>query len=163
MKRSTFHIPILPHLKKYLVKKFFSGHNAPYKIEENTLLGKQFMSVIIDGRKVDFIDKHLEMSEKLSVKLSQDMMDRSPRLAKLVTINYFVDKLFKEELISWILSAEYHGVRPFPASKNFLEYYSIEEAEYSHDAAYRLWMRWKNRDYNNSRQSRTKKPSVASH
>jgi hypothetical protein len=162
MKSSTYNIPILPYLKKYVVKKFFDGHSPPYKMEEDTLLGKQFMSVIIDARKIDFIDRHLEMSDRLSVKLSNVMAERSVTLAKLVPINFFLDKIFKEELITWILSADYHGIRPFPAIRNFLAYYSIEEREYSLDAAYRHWLRWKNKDYHTLQVNGKKNPRPVS-
>lgn len=162
--RTNYYIPVLPHVQKYVSKKFFNGNNhGPYKIEEHALLGKIFMAVIIDGRKADFIDKHLEMTGKLHVKLSQDMLKRSPRMNKLVTVNFFLDKLFKDALIDWILSADHYGIRPFPASKDFLQYYGIEEAEYSHDAAYRHWIRWKNSEYNKKHgQLRTKKGSIVS-
>jgi hypothetical protein len=147
--RALFKVPVLPYLKKYMVKQFFAGHKSPFKIEEDTLLGKQFMSLIIDARKIDFIDKHLEMSAVLEIVLSDSMRKRSPRISKLVCINKFADKLFKNDLIVWILAAEYFGIRPFPSSKAFLEHYSIDESEYSHDAAYKHWTRTKNGDFKN--------------
>jgi len=155
--QTQFRVPVLPYVKKYLIKKFFAGDQGPHKIEEDTLIGKQFMSVIIDARKKDVIDRHIEFSETLEVVLSQDMLLRSPKVAKLITINYFLDKVFKEELIAWILSAQHYGIRPFPASKDFLEYYGIEECEYSHDAAYKIWTRWKNRDYGKKKSQRRPK------
>jgi len=161
--QTQFRVPVLPYVKKYLTKKFFAGNHGPHKIEEDTLIGKQFMSVIIDARKKDVIDRHIEFSETLDVVLSQDMLLRSPNISKLITINYFLDKVFKEELIAWILSAQHYGIRPFPASRDFLEYYGIEEREYSHDAAYKIWTRWKNRDYDKKRsQRRTKIKSTTS-
>jgi hypothetical protein len=161
--QNQFKVPVSAYLKKYLAKKFYQGNKGPYKVEEDTLLGKQFMSIIIDGRKKDFIDKHIEYSETISVILSQDMILRSPKITKLVTINYFLDKVFKEDLIGWILSAQHYGIRPFNASKDFLAYYDIEETEYSRDAAYKLWNRWKNRDYDKKvSQPRTKIKSAVS-
>lgn len=147
MSGQTFKIPVLPYLKKYIVKQFFSGAKGPYKIEEDTLLGKQVMSLLIDARKIDFIDKHLEMSETLEVVLSDSMAKRSPRINKLICFNFFADKIFKTSLITWIRSAEHFGIRPFPASKGFLEHFEIEESEYSHDAAYRHWTRSMNSEY----------------
>lgn len=150
-------------MKKYLAKKFFSGRKrGPYKIEEDTLLGKQFMSVIIDARKKDVIDKHIQFSEHIEVILSQDMAARSPKISKLTSINFFLDKVFKEDLIGWILSAQYYGMRPFPASKDFLAFYGIEENEYSHDAAYKFWMRWKNSEYDKIKKESQRCPKLES-
>jgi hypothetical protein len=146
--KNNFKVPVSAYVKKYLAKKFFNGNKGPIKIEEDTLLGKQFMSIIIDARNKDFIDKHIEYTETIDVILSQDMMSKSPRIHKLVAINFFLDKLFKEALVDWILSAQHYGVRPFPASKDFLAHYGIDENEYSHDAAYKYWTRRKNADIN---------------
>lgn len=146
-----FRVPVMPYLKKYVEQKFFAGQTAPYKLEEDTLLGKQFMSAIIDARKKDVIDKHIEMSDHLHICLSEAMAERSPSIKKLIHINFFLDKLFKDALITWIQSAEYFDVRAFPASKAFLEKYGIDESEYSHDAAYRHWQRTKNASYNKTK------------
>ena len=140
--RKNFRVPVLPYLKKYIEKQFFAGLKAPYKIEEDSLIGKFMMSQIIDGRHKDLRgDKRIEMSQVIEIELSEAMAERSPSLGKLITVNYFLDKLFKNELITWIKSADYCGVRPFPASKAFLQHYKIDENEYSHDAAYRHWLR----------------------
>jgi len=147
--RKDFNVPLLPYLKKYAEKQFFAGYRAPYKIEEDTLIGKYIMSLIIDGRQVDMRgDKKIEMSERLHIHLSEAMAERSPSLRKLVPINYYLDKLFKNELITWIKSSEDCGVRPFVSSKNFLQHYSIDESEYTHDAAYKVWQRYKRQGHN---------------
>jgi hypothetical protein len=157
--RKNFSVPVLPYLKKYTEKHFFAGLKGPHKIEEDTLLGKQFMSIIIDARSKDFIDKHLEFTASLDVTLSESMAKRSPNLKKLICINFFLDKLFKDALVHWIKSADHFGIRPYPSSKMFLEYYGIEEAEYSHDAAYAHWKRYKNSDF--LAHQRTKKRAAA--
>jgi hypothetical protein len=160
---SNFKIPVSAYLAKYMMRKFFQDNKGPFKIEEDTLLGKQFMSIIIDARKKDVLDKHIEHTYTIEVILSQDMMKRSPNAAKLVTINFFLDKVFKEDLIGWILSASFYGIRPYRSCKDFLAFYSIDENEYSHDAAYKLWQRWNNADYKKKLgQPRTKIRSVAS-
>lgn len=144
-----FRVPVLPYLKKYVELKFFAGKKGPFKLEEDTLIGKQFMAAIIDARKKDVIDKHIEMSEYIEVELSEVMAERSPAIYKLIQVNFFLDKLFKDALITWIQSAEHFGVRAFPASKEFLIKYGIDESEYSHDAAYKHWLRVKNAAYHN--------------
>jgi hypothetical protein len=159
----NFRVPVQAYLKKYIIKRFFAGSKGPYKIEEKPLLGKLFMSCIIDGRKQDCIDTHLEKNTFIEVILSQDMLDRSPQPKKLQSIAFFIDKMFKESMIDFILTAQIYGVRPFNSVKDFLQEYGIEEHEYSSEAAYKLWLRWKNKDHEkNVRQKRTKLPSVSS-
>lgn len=142
-------MPLLPYLKKFAEKRFFAGYRAPYKLDEDTLIGKQFMCLIVDARTVDMRgDKKIEMSESLHVYLSEAMAERSPSLRKLVPINYYLDKFLKSELIAWIECAEYCGVRPFVSTKLFLQHYGIDESEYTHDAAYKVWQRYKRQGYN---------------
>jgi hypothetical protein len=155
--RKDFSVPLLPYLKKYTEKQFFAGYRAPYKIEEDTLIGKYVMSLIIDGRSVDMRgDKKIEMSERLHIHLSEAMAKRSPSLRKLVPINYYLDKVFKNDLITWIKSAEdCGGVRPFVSSKNFLVHFGIDESEYTHDAAYKVWQRYKRQGYHQNTSAAT--------
>jgi hypothetical protein len=159
----NFRVPVQEYLKKYIVKRFFAGSKGPYKIEEKPLLGKLFMAALIDGRKKDCIDTHLEKTTYIDVILSQDMLKRSPQPRKLQSIAFFVDKMFKESLIDHILTAQHYGVRPHNSVKDFLDLYEIEESQYTRDAAYKLWQRWNNRDEQNILgQKRTKKRSVPS-
>jgi hypothetical protein len=155
-----FKVPTTAYLKKWITRKIQNDNPGPLKIEEDTLLGKQFMSIIIDARKKDVIDQHLEHTHVIEVILSQDMMKRSPNLPRLVPINFFLDKLFKEDLRSWVLSARFYGIRPYPATKNFLEFYGIDESEYSHDAAYRYWQRWQSSQYKKDRKKKSGQPST---
>jgi hypothetical protein len=142
----NFRVPVQVYLKKYIVKRFFAGIKGPYKIEEKPLLGKLFMAAIIDGRKQDCIDTHLEKTTYIEVILSHAMLERSPQPKKFQSIAFFLDKMFKESLIDHVLTAQHYGIRPFNSVKDFLELYSIEEHEYSSEAAYKLWTRWKNKD-----------------
>jgi hypothetical protein len=159
----NFRVPVQAYLKKYIVKRFFAGSKGPYKIEEKPLLGKLFMAALIDGRKQDCIDTHLEKTTYIEVILSQDMLHRSPQPKKLQSLAFFMDKMFKESLIDFILTAQLYGVRPFNSVKDFLQEYGIEEHEYTSDAAYKLWLRWKNKDHEKIvRQKRTKTTSIPS-
>ena len=146
--RKNFKVPVYAYLLKYCRKQFFAGQSQPYKIEEDTLIGKQFMSVLMDVRKKEMMgDQLLLQTETLDVELSEAMAKRSPNLGKLAPLNFFLDKLFKDALIMWIKSAEHHGIKPYPSSKAFLEHFGIDEHEYSHDAAYKHWTRYKNEGF----------------
>jgi hypothetical protein len=148
MPRHEFAVPIFPYLKKYVEKKIFNGMAPPpFKVDQFSIIGKQFMSILIDHDRVDCFKYKLEMSETLRVHFSKRIAERSPRLYKLMGINFYIDSLFKEDLISWNLSASFHGIPPFTATKNFLAHYGIDESEYSTDSAYRYWLRWKNLEY----------------
>lgn len=139
--RDTFKIPMATYIKKYVVKKFFNGSAPPYKFEESSLIGKQLMSIIIDRRNAQ--GYHIPRDDFFEMQLNYEMLIRSPRIRKLALINKYLEKLFKEELIAWILSAKYHGIDPYRASKNFMTFYDIDEKEYSLDAIYKCWLRSK--------------------
>jgi len=152
--RREFNVPLLPYLEKYVKKKFFAGLPPPYKIEEDTLLGKQFMSLIIDGRRSNnMAGNKTKMSSTLHIQLSKCMAERSPNLRKLIAINLYFDKLFKDALITWVIAANDCGVVPFVSSKAFLVHFRIDEGEYSHDAAYKHWQRYKKMGYKENTQA----------
>src|SRR6185295_15457496 len=108
--RKHFNVPVLPYLKRYILKQFFAGQSAPYKIEEDSLIGKQFMSLMLDARPKDLNgDKKIEMTKRIELCLSEEIAKRSPTIGKLIQINYYLDKMFKDDLIVWIKSAEHYG------------------------------------------------------
>lgn len=141
----VFEVPICRHLLRYCEKHLFYGQQAPYKIEVRSLIGKQFMSLLIDARNEQMSgdQKIFKECAILEVELSNDFSRLSPNISKLIPINFYLHRLFRDSLITWIRCAEYHKIKPFPASIGFLDYYEIEESEYSHDAAYKHWTRYK--------------------
>lgn len=146
--QKRFDLYLFPYLKKYVEKMVLENERPPYKIDEDSLLGKQFMSLIKDARKTDMRgDKKIQPSALLSVVLSDAMAKRSPSPGKLQPINFFLDKLFKASLIIWIKSSDIAGTKPFVSSKQFLKYLCIDESEYTHDAAYKVWTRYKSIGY----------------
>lgn len=136
----TFKIPIKPHLKKFIMKAF--DYVEPIKVEEDTFLGKNIMSLIIDKRSVSVPWEGY--SEEVVLELSKQMAERSPKVRRLARINILLDRVFKQSLFLWVKAQHEAGIVPFQATKNFLAHFGIEEKEYSHDAAYRAWLRWKN-------------------
>lgn len=142
-----FKVPILPHLKKFIMGQLYEGHAEPIKVEEDSPLGRSVMSILIDKRKVTgssavgFMDK--EYTSTLRLQLSSQMMKRSPRINKLARLNLEFGEIFRQSLFVWVKAEKKNGVAAFPAVQNFLEEYGIEEAEYSKDAAYKAWQRYR--------------------
>lgn len=167
--RKDFRIPVPAYLKKYFVKQFFSGQHGPHKIEEDTLIGKHVMSLLLDARTRKLKHKHLTRNKRitrlpgesrgaqssasnstaarkdqvLEVILSEAMAKRSPNISKLIRLNTYLEDLFQSHLVTWIRSADFYGIPPYASSKDFLAYFAIDESEYSHDGAYRYWQRYK--------------------
>jgi hypothetical protein len=54
-----------------------------------------------------------------------------------------MDDTFKEHLLTWVEGQQTAGIPAHTACKMFLEFYDIDEKEYSLDAAYKLWQRTK--------------------
>jgi hypothetical protein len=140
-------ILLYPYVKKYIIKKYFSRKKSPYKVDEHDMVGKILICVILDKRNQKRIKALKGATEQLVVSLNQDMNRHSASQAKLQRANFYFDKMFKDALIEWIIASTYKKVDTKNVSlsiKNFLEYYNIEESEYSYDTAYKYWTRWAN-------------------
>ena len=145
---NEFKVPILPHLKKFIIAQLYNGQEEPIKVVEDSLLGRHIMSILIDKRNVTgsgavgFMDK--EYTSTLRLQLSSQMMKRSPRINKLARLNLELGEIFRQSLFVWVTCAKSYGIAAFPAVQHFLEEYGIEESEYSKDAAYKAWQRYQN-------------------
>lgn len=141
--RARFTIPVFPHVKKFIEKKYQA--TGVIKTEEYTTLGKMVTLALRDGRRwteYNTIErKHL--SDTITLHLTTEQLKLGPRTTKLLRINLDMDREFKSHLISWINAGTYVGIKPFNSCKNFLAYHRIDEKEYSLDAAYKYWQRLK--------------------
>lgn len=141
--RSRFTIPVFPHVKKFIEKKYQA--TGVIKTEEYTTLGKMVTLALRDGRRwteYNTIErKHL--SDTITLHLTTEQLKLGPRTTKLLRINLDMDREFKSHLISWINAGSFVGIKPFNSCKNFLAYHRIDEKEYSLDAAYKYWQRLK--------------------
>lgn len=116
--RNRFTIPVFPHVKKFILKKYRLTN--PIKTEETTSFGKSITLV-----------------------LTKEQSEFGPRQNKLIRINQAMDDAFKEHLLTWVGAQQEAGIPAYAACKMFLQFYDIDEKEYTLDAAYRLWQRSK--------------------
>ena len=155
---ADFKVPILPQLKKFVLAQLYDGQAEPIKVEEDSPLGRAVMSILIDKRQVKTSiarsthDK--EYSETLRLTLSHSMMERSPSIKKLARLNLEFDELFRQAIFIWVRAQNQNGVSSSEAVQNFLDYYKIEESEYTKDAAYQAWYRFKHQKYQKERKNR---------
>lgn len=145
-RRKDQSIPLLPYLDKFVRKHFFERQDPPFKIEDDSLLDQQIMALILDKRKIYFSGSKGRMTT-LPVSLSDKVPQKLITKEKLLLLNNYLALHFKQTLITWIESAEYCGVRPITSSKDYLNYYGITETEYTHGAAYKVWLRFKKRGH----------------
>jgi hypothetical protein len=143
-RRQVFSIPVYPHVKKFILKKF--RLHEPARAEEYNTFGKFIMNTLQDNRlRVDYNDSQFRdrLTASLQVNLTINQAKHAPRLQKLIRINHAMDDAFKEHLVTWIQGQNAAGIPAHTACKIFLEYYDIDENEYSLDAAYKIWQRSK--------------------
>lgn len=153
-----FKVPLLPHLKKFIMGQLYKGLSEPIKVEEDSPLGRSIMSILIDGRAVTTsAAKHFkdrEYSATFRITLSAAMAERSPRVSKLARLNLEFNEIFLQALYVWVKAENRNGVSAYVAVENFLLEYDIEENEYTKDAAYKAWQRYKSAGY--KKKSRTR-------
>ena len=141
MKDSSYKVRLLPHLTKFVTKEFFEGQTEPFKIREDSVIGKAFIRILMDKRKQKPNSNWDEYTHSITVYLSQDMMDHSPRAGRLEAINQDLHHLFKMALLIWIRCNSRFNIKVSESIRTFLDSYGIEEAEYPHATAYKLWQR----------------------
>ncbi len=148
----TITLPTKPHLKKFILKVYGP---EPIKVREDSNMGRHIMSILIDKREAG--DNHNDQyTERLKISLSQDMSKRSPRIKKLLRLNFFIDNDFKESLYIWVFGQINAGINPYNATRNFCEHFNFDETEYTHDAAQRAWLRYINKEYAKKKKDKTK-------
>lgn len=146
----TIKVPIKPHLKKFFLKTYHLSE--PVKVEEDTILGNQVMAILqdkrqVNGKDLNNITSHFNgsgsdlLTETLQISLSKSMIERSPRIAKLVRINLFLQHIFRHSVILFINGCTKSGVNPYNACKQFLQLYEFDENEYSLDGVHQIWKR----------------------
>lgn len=145
-----FNVPIKPHLKKFFLKTYHLSE--PIKIEEDSILGNQVMAILqdkrsVNGKDLNNINSQFNgsgsdlLTETLQITLSAEMNKRSPRVAKLVRINLFLQFMFRHSVIVFIEGCQKSGVNPYNACKQFLQLYEFDENEYSLDGVHQIWKR----------------------
>ncbi len=138
-------VPIAPYLKKFLLNRY--RLQEPVKIVENSPLGICIMKAILDQRSSRFKNKSTfeDYTDRLRIILSSDMIDRANHTERIIIFNIDFATLFRESLITWFEAKKSAGSTTTDAVKSFLNFYKIEEEEYSYDAAVRNCIRFQDR------------------
>jgi hypothetical protein len=163
-RKNTIHkVPIKPHLKKFFLKSH--SLTEPIKVDEDTLLGKQVLSILQDKRSLNGREMNIitefdsdQLDDNLKLELSTTLTDRAPRIGKLIRINIYLQLVFKSGVILWIQAQTKAGINPYNACKAFLEYYDIDESEYSLDGVHQIWKRFNAKDLLSKRKTKTTVP-----
>lgn len=139
--RTKFKIHVFPHVKRFILKNY--GGSEPVKTEEYGVLGKMVTLALKDNRaQSDYNDQYRDrLTTTLTITLTSEQSKMSPRQGKIMRINIHMDSLFKEHLLAWISALKVNGIAPYTACKMFLDYYELDENEYSLNTAYQYYKR----------------------
>lgn len=125
--------------------KTYPHKGGVFHCEEYSSLGKITTLALLDRRawKNSNDQTRDRLTESITITLNTQQNNMLPRLHKLQRINLDIDKIFKEHLLVWIKAQEYQDTPVHAACKQFLEYFQIDEKEYSLEAAYKYWQNQK--------------------
>ena len=138
--RTHFTVPVYRHLKKFIIKNYKCTETI--KVENYSTLGDIVTLCLRDPQQAENNDQYRDrLTANITLVLSARQAKLGPRMSKLVALNVKMDRVFKEHLLAWIQALRKDGIAPFTACKIFLDYYDIDESEYSLDAAYKHWQR----------------------
>ncbi|GHE64852.1 hypothetical protein [Roseivirga thermotolerans] len=132
-------IKLLPHLKKFIPK--FYKQSEPIKVDFNTSLGTAFHSVL--RKKFNYKKDRERYTSSLRFLLNQDLSKLSLEHQFLVQFNVEYDRIFKENLYSWVLGQSYLCTSDSQAVRNFLNYYNITEDDLKFESARTMYLRYK--------------------
>ncbi len=145
--RKTFTIPVFPHVKKFIQKNY--RFPSIIKVDEYDILGKFVTLALNDNRPSNEYGENYyrdRLTAKLTFMLTARQARQSPRIHKLMRLNIYMDKEFKDHMIIFISAQVKLDVPAYEATRNFLEYYDLDEKEYSLEAAYKSWQRYWNKE-----------------
>jgi hypothetical protein len=141
--RNRYTIPVFPHVKKFIQKNY--KVSSVIKTEEYNTFGKLVTRALLDKRtSPQHNDAYRnKLTASITITLTKEQAELSPRINRLLRINIDMDRIFKDHLLTYIYALQSTGIPPYTACRMFLQLYSIDEKEYSLDAAYRFWQRAK--------------------
>ena len=148
---SVVRIPIRPHLKKFILKHY--KMKEPVTVQLPSLLGQQVYSLLRDRTRPKRIND--KFTDILTLELCDELARREVRLAKLILINHYFEKVFKSSMYLWTIAQDMEGRPAYHSIREFLRYFGITEKEYAFESAHRAWLRYKNSEYHLTRQPET--------
>jgi len=143
----TITIPVKPHLKKFLLKRY-NGHPCLSMTDEFSAVLIQ----IIEGKRFlkpyEYENRKYTDSITFSIPAwysSLNMITLKP--SHLILFNQFVDGAFRERIFDSVMielansPREYNVIKP--VIKRFMVYYDINEDELAYDSLMKYFYRWR--------------------
>jgi len=140
---NEYPIPVSPHVKKFLLKRY-EHKGSHILVNEFTDLGKFIVLALIDRRKwkgANALTESAKLTETITLVLPEDILKLVVDASKLLRINIDMDRVFKSHLLVFIAANEQNGTPVRTACKKYLEYLNITQSEYSIDTAYKNYQR----------------------
>jgi hypothetical protein len=144
--RRQYTIPVFPHVKKFINKTYPTAADCVL-VDECTDLGKFITLALIDNRAwkesrdLNTPERAAKFTESIKVMLTIQQAEMRVRQSKLIRLNIDMDRVFKAHLITFIESKKQDGYPVRLACRKFMEYFNLDESEYSLDAAYKHYQR----------------------
>lgn len=152
-------IPVYPHVKKLLEYKQLN-RDEPLKADFTNRLGLTIRAILLS--RAEITQPNERMTETIQVELNDYTGKCDHRLKRLVKINDYFDKDFKEIMVHSVEDQMAAGIPALRAVKNFLRRLDVTEKEYSYETAYREWLRKKNFEYQRSKSKKKQEKSPLS-
>lgn len=143
-------LSILPHLKKFIYKFYDLPEGLPVEVNLKNGMGIAMKHVLREKKKLHK-SYNERLSDSITFVISSDLAHLSLTPAFLLNFNLHFDRIFKEHLRQWVIAQWELGISNRQAIKNFLNCYKIKESEYSYDNAQRDWLRFKNKEYDSTK------------
>lgn len=130
-------LPILPHLKKWLVRKY--EIDEVFEVNSSTTVGITLLGLVaLRTFPQTANDKY---TESIVLEFGTKISEREIRQAFVIGANTYFDRLFKEDMITFIEALRRQGVPAYRSTELFLDLFDIEEGELQKNSAYRHYMR----------------------
>ena len=145
----TIKLPIKPALKKYIMKTYdYDPESGPFYVRKHDLIGIALYSLVSLHKKLEPAQFNENvLTEIIELELCQDIATIGFLVKDAVRLNHILDKEFKATMHLFIQAHITNSIPALTGVANFLEFYDVEEAEYSSQSAYRQWLRMSNQEY----------------
>lgn len=114
-------IPVHDHLIRFAQKELWHDQDPPFRVEEDSLLGKYVFSLWLDFRQQDLAT--VESNTLLSLEFSDSLAKRKITPRMLSKINSFLEHQFKAALAIWVKAQMDFGNNRYQAVLSFLRFY----------------------------------------
>jgi hypothetical protein len=136
---TQFEIPIYPHIRKWITKKYAIQNNT-FLADSHTAVGISILAMI--RRKKTCRSSTNRYSDRMIIQLPVRELDREVRPSFIISANNYLMKLFKEDMFTYVQAKYSEGIPVFRSVEQFLDDYGITETEYKKLSAWRAWMRY---------------------